>query len=60
MIQKVTKYFSEVNQELHKVSWPSREELYGSVVVVIVLCIMLSVFIFVVDFILNRLLELIF
>jgi len=60
MIQKVTKYFSEVNQELHKVSWPSREELYGSVIVVIVLCIMLSVFIFGVDFILNRLLELIF
>ena len=60
MIQKVSKYLSEVNQELSKVSWPSREELYGSTLVVVVLCIILSVFIFGVDFILNRLLEIIF
>ena len=60
MIQKVSKYFSDVSQELSKVSWPSREELYGSVVVVVVLCIMLSVFIFGVDTLLNRLLEVVF
>jgi len=60
MIQKVSKYFSDVSQELSKVSWPSREELYGSVVVVVVLCVMLSVFIFGVDTLLNRLLEVVF
>jgi preprotein translocase subunit SecE len=60
MIQKIAKYFSEVSQELSKVSWPSREELYGSVVVVIVFCVTLSLFIFGVDFILNRLLEVVF
>ena len=60
MIQKVTKYMSEVSQEISKVSWPSREELYGSVAVVVVLCLMLSIFIFGVDHILNRLLEVIF
>ena len=60
MIQKVSKYLGDVSQELSKVSWPSREELYGSVVVVVVLCILLSVFIFGVDTLLNRLLEVVF
>ena len=60
MIQKIPKYFSEVSQELSKVSWPSREELYGSVGVVVVLCLILSLFIFGVDHILNRLLEVVF
>jgi preprotein translocase subunit SecE len=60
MIQKISKYIGEVNQEISKVSWPSREELYGSVFVVIVLCIVLSVYIFGIDFILNRLLKIVF
>lgn len=60
MIKKISKYVSEVNQELLKVSWPSREELYGSTVVVVVLCVILSIFVFGVDFILNRLLTTIF
>jgi len=60
MIQKVSKYFGDVSQELSKVSWPSREELYGSVVVVVVLCVLLSLFIFGVDTLLNRLLEVVF
>jgi len=60
MIQKMTKYFGEVGQELSKVSWPSREELYGSVLVVVVFCVALSVFIFSIDTLLNRLLEIIF
>jgi preprotein translocase subunit SecE len=60
MVNKISKYISEVNQEISKVSWPSREELYGSVAVVVVLCLALSIFIFGVDHILNRLLEVIF
>ena len=60
MVKKISKYLSEVSQELSKVSWPSREGLYGSTAVVIVLCVILSIFVFGVDFILNRVLELIF
>ncbi|MCJ7813231.1 preprotein translocase subunit SecE [bacterium] len=60
MIQKISKYFSEVNQELIKVSWPSREELYGSVTVVIILCVVLSLFVFCIDYVLNRLLDILF
>ena len=60
MFAKISKYFSEVSAELSKVSWPSREEVYGSVVVVLVLCIILSMIIFGADFILNRMLRVIF
>jgi preprotein translocase subunit SecE len=60
MLKKIKKYLSEVSLELTKVSWPSREELYGSVMVVVALCVLLSVFIFGVDTILNRLINLIF
>ena len=60
MFQKISKYLGEVSQELSKVSWPTREELYGSTAVVLVLCLVLSMFIFGVDTLLNRLLGLIF
>lgn len=60
MIQKIIKFFNEVQQEVSKVIWPSREELYGSVVVVIVLCVLLSLFMFISDYMLNRLFEFVF
>jgi preprotein translocase subunit SecE len=60
MIKKISNYFGEIRQELSKVSWPSREELYGSVVVVVVLCLILSIFIYGVDMGLNSMLSFIF
>lgn len=59
MFQKIAKYFHEVGQELSKVSWPSREQVYGATVVVI-LCLTLSMFIFGIDLVLGRLLEILF
>jgi preprotein translocase subunit SecE len=60
MFQKIGKYFHEVGQELSKVSWPSREQVYGATVVVVVLCLALSVFILGIDLVLGRLLEILF
>jgi preprotein translocase subunit SecE len=60
MFQKVTTYFNDVGQELSKVSWPTREELFGSTAVVIVLCLILAVFIFGIDWILSNLMRVIF
>jgi preprotein translocase subunit SecE len=60
MFQQSAKYLNEVRQELSKVSWPSREELYGSVVVVVVLCLILSIFVYSVDLGLNSLFAFIF
>jgi len=59
-MQKIIKFLNEVQQEVSKVNWPSREELYGSVVVVIVLCVLLSLFMFISDYLLNRLFEIVF
>jgi len=54
MLNKITKFFKEVRQELTKVAWPSKDELRDSTIVVIVLSILLSVFIGAVDFGLSR------
>ena len=58
MIQKVNKYFNETLQELHKVAWPSKQELIGSTIVVVVMSILVAAFIGVVDQVLNRLVNL--
>jgi preprotein translocase subunit SecE len=60
MLKKLTNYVSEVNQEISKVSWPSKQELYGSTLVVVTLCAILSVFVFGIDMLLNKLLNLLF
>jgi preprotein translocase subunit SecE len=53
MFEKAKKFVADVWIELKKVSWPSREELRGSTVVVIVAVILISVVIGVVDRILS-------
>ncbi|NQU19394.1 preprotein translocase subunit SecE [bacterium] len=44
-IKRVPKFFSEVKQELKKVSWSSRQELFGATWVVIATTIFLAVYI---------------
>ncbi|UCC78551.1 MAG: preprotein translocase subunit SecE [Candidatus Zixiibacteriota bacterium] len=58
MIEKVTKYFNDTIQELRKVAWPSRDELIGSTIVVVVMSLLVSIFIGVVDQVLNKLVNL--
>jgi len=58
MIEKVTKYFNDTIQELRKVAWPSKDELIGSTIVVVVMSLLVSIFIGVVDQVLNRLVNL--
>ncbi len=53
MANKVTNFFKEAKQELDKVVWPTREELMGSAVVVIVTTLIMAAFVGVVDFILS-------
>ena len=57
MIAKAKKFFNEVVVEMKKVSWPSRDELRGSTLVVIVTVIIISVFIGLVDRVLALALE---
>jgi preprotein translocase subunit SecE len=53
LIAKVKEFVHAVQSEMKKVTWPTREELRGSTIVVIVTVIILSVFIGVVDRILS-------
>lgn len=57
MIGKVVKYLNDVKSETSKVIWPSRSELQGSAVIVVVLSLMLAIFVFGIDFILNNILK---
>ena len=58
IIQKTTNFLKEVRGELGKVAWSTREEVLGSTFVVITITAILTLFIFVVDIILSRLLNL--
>ncbi|MFQ6604206.1 MAG: preprotein translocase subunit SecE [Fidelibacterota bacterium] len=54
MFEKIKSFLESVRVEMNKVSWPSWEELKGSTYIVLSLSLMLAVFLFIVDFILNR------
>jgi len=56
----VRKFFGEFKAELSRVSWSTREELVGATTVVITLTFILAVFIFCIDFVLARFLQVIF
>ena len=60
MFQKINKFFLEVRQEMAKVSWPTRDELKGTTIIVIVIIVILSVFIWVADKVLEGLLNIIY
>jgi len=59
LIGKAVKYLSDVRTETAKVIWPSKAELRGSAVIVIILSLLLAVFVFFIDQIASRLLKLI-
>lgn len=49
MIEGVRQFFTEVNKEMKKVSWPTREQLQESTVVVVITCLIISAIVFVID-----------
>ena len=51
---KLIKFLKEVKIELVKVSWPKKEELWQSTLIVIVVSLMMAVFVGVVDLLLSR------
>lgn len=59
MIKKIRNFFEEVQFEMKKVTWPTWDELRGSTYVVLSLSVLLAVFLFVVDLILNQLISII-
>ena len=59
-MEQVREYLKDVRGELTKVSWPTREELRDSTVVVIVTVLLVAAFIGIVDQGLNRVVALLF
>jgi len=60
VMQQIRDYTKDVGAELRKVSWPTRDELRDSTVVVIVTVLLVAAFIGIVDQILNRAVALLF
>ena len=54
MIKKITQFGSDVKREMSKVSWPGWEDLKGSTYVVLILSLIITIYLFVVDFVLSR------
>ena len=56
-VARVREFVLEVLAEFRKVTWPSRQELINSTVVVIVVTVVLAVFLGVIDIVLARAVE---
>jgi preprotein translocase subunit SecE len=54
LLHRTQTFVGEVRAEARKVSWPSREEVRQSTVVVMIAVWVMAVFIFAVDWILNQ------
>ena len=59
MANKVTGFFKDVKLEMTKVSWPTKDELIGSTVIVLVSLAILSAFIGLCDVILSKIVNII-
>jgi preprotein translocase subunit SecE len=59
MANKFLGFFKEVKVEMGKVSWATRDELFGSTVVVLVSLAILSLFIGICDLVLSKIVNII-
>ena len=56
-MQRFIEFLKEARAELGKVTWPTRKELYESTILVLVSVMAMSIFIGVVDFVFNKMLQ---
>jgi preprotein translocase subunit SecE len=54
MKDKIITFFQDVVKEMKKVTWPTKEELLESTKVVIIVCIVLALFTYVIDLFINE------
>ncbi|HKP96303.1 MAG TPA: preprotein translocase subunit SecE [Fibrobacteria bacterium] len=58
-MKRFQNYIRDVIAELRKVTWPTREELKGSTITVIIFSLMCTAYVFLVDSLLGQLVHLI-
>ena len=59
MANKFTNFFKDIKLEMMKVSWPTKDELIGSTIVVLASLAVLSLFIGACDIILSKIVNMI-
>jgi len=60
MKEKIIAFFDDVVKEMKKVTWPTMDELKESTTVVIVSCLMLAAFTYVIDMLITQIFKGIF
>ncbi len=60
MKEKIIKFFTDVYKELNKVTWPTKEELRDSTIIVLVVCLIFSLFVYGVDTLVSQIIKGIF
>jgi preprotein translocase subunit SecE len=58
-MEKITRYLKEVRAELKKVTWTGKKEVTSGTIAVFVLCVIISLFLAVVDFGLSSIVRLV-
>jgi preprotein translocase subunit SecE len=60
MLAQTKQFLTDVNKEMRKVSWPSREQLRESTMVVVVACLIITGIVFVIDQAMTQIMQAIF
>ncbi|MBS1914484.1 MAG: preprotein translocase subunit SecE [Bacteroidetes bacterium] len=60
MNQNIGGFVREVGNEMKKVSWPKKEQLWESTIVTIVVCLIIAIFVYAIDLIFTGLFGLVF
>ena len=60
MIKKIQQFIDNVQKEMAKVSWPTRDELMNSSVIVVVVSALFAIYTFFADLIISKLVELLY
>ena len=57
MKEKIIGFFTDVVKEMNKVTWPKKDDLRDSTVIVLVVCLIISAFVYVVDTVVGGVLQ---
>lgn len=60
MVEAIRGFFADVSKEMKKVSWPTKEQLRESTMVVVATCLVFAALVFVIDRGVVTILELIY
>ena len=57
MIKKIKSFIDDIKAEMAKVTWPTRDELINSTLIVTVVSLLFTIFIFLADTVLSKLIR---